>query len=383
MATKYTQHFNPSLTSQSEPIPGENQIQNNAGGYAYAIDCWTQLNRFLLLGSEGGTFYVSEHKLTVENAQNVIACIRQDGVRAVQVITDISTNTRAPKNDPAIFALALVKTYGDVAAKRALYAAIPKVCRIGTHLFQFCQCVQDMASWSRGLRTAVGKWYTEMPIAHLELQLVKYRQRQGWTHRDVLRLSHPKTNSEKNPLLKYAVGKVEDPQTLGGMIAAYERISQPNVKVKEVVEAIQEYRLPWEAIPTEMTKDKAVWEALLPHMGYTALLRNLAKMTSIGFLASNLDSNTKLVVEKLSKVAGDRVHPMAVLLALKTYASGHGFKGSLTWSPVRSVVDILSDAFYLAFGKHLINGIFLIIDYPTRLSLAKTGSYQGNPQLVF
>jgi 60 kDa SS-A/Ro ribonucleoprotein len=352
MSTNYTKHFNPTLTSQSEAIPGENQIANNAGGYGYALDCWTQFTRFLIIGAEGGTFYVGEKKLTQENAKNVLECIKQDGVKAVRLIVDVSTSTRAPKNDPAIFALALVKVFGDPAAKQAMYAAIPKVCRIGTHLFQFCQYIQDMSSWSRGLRTAIGNWYADMTLEKLELQLVKYRQRQGWTHKDVLRLSHPKeTNPEKNQLLKYAVGKIEDPQTLGGMIAAFERISQPKVKAKEIVAAIQEYKLPWEAIPTEMMKDRDVWVALLPHMGYTALLRNLARMTACDVFGSNLDSNVQLVMEKLSMVEKERVHPMAILLALKTYSSGHGHKGSLSWSPVRSIVDILSDAFYLSFGN--------------------------------
>jgi 60 kDa SS-A/Ro ribonucleoprotein len=41
---------------------------------------------------------------------------------------------------------------------------------------------------------------------------------------------------------------------------------------------------------------------------------------------------------------------MAVLCALKTYAQGRGMRGSLTWSPVRRIVDALDRAFYLAFG---------------------------------
>ena len=40
-------------TSQSERIPGrKDQVKNNAGGYVFAIDSWTQLDRFLILGSE-------------------------------------------------------------------------------------------------------------------------------------------------------------------------------------------------------------------------------------------------------------------------------------------------------------------------------------------
>ena len=39
--------------------------------------------------------------------------------------------------------------------------------------------------------SAVGRWYTERPVDQLAYQLVKYRQRGGWTHRDMLRLASP------------------------------------------------------------------------------------------------------------------------------------------------------------------------------------------------
>jgi 60 kDa SS-A/Ro ribonucleoprotein len=44
-----------------------------------------------------------------------------------------------------------------------------------------------------------------------------------------------------------------------------------------------------------------------------------------------------------------RVHPVALLVALKTYAQGRGVRGDGTWTPVPQVVDALNAAFYLAF----------------------------------
>src|SRR5262249_18578262 len=48
-------------------------------------------------------------------------------------------------------------------------------------------------------------------------------------------------------------------------------------------------------------------------------------------------------------LAKARVHPLALLVAHATYASGRGLKGSLSWDPVREIVDGLDEAFYLAF----------------------------------
>ena len=183
MAT-YAQHFSTRQTPQSQPIPGSNQVQNEAGGYSFPVSDWDRLDRFLILGAEGGTYYASERKLTVENAKAVMRCLTADGVRTVARIVEISEAGRAPKNDPAIFALAMA-----VANKPAIpgaFAAVPNVCRIGTHLFQFAESVQAFRGWGRGLRRAIGQWYTHGKEAEqLAYQVTKYQQRNGWSHRDL------------------------------------------------------------------------------------------------------------------------------------------------------------------------------------------------------
>jgi 60 kDa SS-A/Ro ribonucleoprotein len=83
------------------------------------------------------------------------------GVRAVNRIVEISDSGRAPKNDPAIFALALVATHGNNEAKALAFQNLAKVCRIGTHLFHFAGYVNALRSWGRGLRNAVGRWSAE------------------------------------------------------------------------------------------------------------------------------------------------------------------------------------------------------------------------------
>jgi 60 kDa SS-A/Ro ribonucleoprotein len=125
------------LTPQNQPIPGSEQVPNSAGGYAWTVDDWKRLDRFLILGSEGGSYYASERALTAENASAVLRCIQADGLRTVKRIVEISDAGRAPKNEPAIFALALACAHGDPATRRAVAEALPKVCRTGTHLFHF------------------------------------------------------------------------------------------------------------------------------------------------------------------------------------------------------------------------------------------------------
>ena len=56
----FSQHVSTRLrrlvTPQAEPILGSTQLPNSAGGYAWAVDRWTRLDRFLVLGTEGGTY---------------------------------------------------------------------------------------------------------------------------------------------------------------------------------------------------------------------------------------------------------------------------------------------------------------------------------------
>ena len=141
-------------TPQSLPIAG--QVPNSAGGHAWAVDEWAQLRRFLVLGTEGGSFYASEVPLTRESARAVQECLDRDGPRTVAEIVAVSRTGRAPKNDPAIFALAMAAGLGDEPTRQAALAALPDVCRTGTHLFHFATFVEEFRGWGRALRRAVG-----------------------------------------------------------------------------------------------------------------------------------------------------------------------------------------------------------------------------------
>jgi len=85
----------------------------------------------------------------------------------------------------------------------------------------------------------------------------------------------------------------------------------------------------------------------------TAAIRNLATMTRVGVLEPGSGGTAKVVAQlgDAERIRQARVHPIAVLAALQTYASGHGVRGRGTWSPVREIVDALDGAFYTAFGN--------------------------------
>lgn len=345
---KYTDHFSTKRTSQNQPIPRSTQVPNNAGGYAWQIDDWTRLDRFLILGTEGGTYYVSEQDLTVKNAESVLRCLEMNGSRVVDRVVEISVSGRAHKNDPALFVLALAASCGNDQVRRYALESLTAVARTGTHLFTFLEYVQAFRGWGRGLREAVAGWYTRKDIHTLAYQVVKYRQRNGWTHADALRKAHP-VSSTHNGLFKWIVD--QDPVPPIPLVQAFVQ-AQVATTTAEIVDLITTYDLPRECIPTVYLNDPDVWRALLVNMPLTALIRNVGKLGSVGVLVPGAWDAITAVCDKLDNseiIRRARVHPISVLAAMLTYTQGHGERGNLTWTPVAQVLDALDGAFYPSF----------------------------------
>lgn len=348
-------------------------VQNSTSGFGWQVSPWDQFNRFLILGSEGGTYYASAQKVTEDNTKVVRKVVADEGVRAVARIVEVSTRGLAYRVDPAIYALALAACSKDPEVQAAVVNAVPLVCRTGTHLLHFVHYANDLRSWGRSLRRMVGNWYLNSAVDDLAYQMVKYQSRDGFAHSDVLRLTHVRTDQmDRNALFRWALGagyaarKVERraPTLRTVKYGAVRKSELPDIvkgfeKAKEATSAravaklIGEYRLTREMIPTQFLNDAEVWEALLERMPLTATIRNLGKMTEVGLLKP-LSSAAKLVTDRLGDVEylrKSRIHPLAVLVASRVYGSGKGIKGSLAWTPVPAIQSALDSAFYGTFDN--------------------------------
>lgn len=350
---RYAQHCSTRVTSQTDQAR-DDQVVNSAGGFVFQLDCWGRLDRFLILGVDGPTYYASEKQLVKENAKCVQDCLKADGPRTVARIVEISDAGRAPKNDAAIFALAMAAASPQEDTRRAALQALPKVCRIGTHLFHF---MRDLGAFrthtGRMLTKHLASWYADKSPEKLAYEVLKYQQRDGWSHRDVLRLAHPKPPSpEHGAIYGWVTGKLdlkEKRDRLPVLLGQYEQLKYADEAA--CVRMIRDYGFTHEMIPTEHKQSKEVWAALLEKMPITALIRNLAKMTAVG-LFGPMGEATRLAAERLTNVdllKKGRVHPIALLSALRVYQQGHGEKGKLSWTPQREIVYALNEAFYLAF----------------------------------
>lgn len=346
------------------------QILNAAGGYTYAVDDWARLHRFLTLGTDGGTFYTTDSTLTRETAEVVLRLAAVDAVGLVHRIVEVSEAGRAPKPNPALFALAIAAAADDVDGRRAAMAALPRVARTGTQLFLFAGYVEQFRGWGPTLKRAVAQWYTEPPVDRLAYQLVKYRQRGGWSHRDLLRLASPSgvVDPVRRIALNWAVGKgLGDTEQRSSaarpavrvqvvpdelaVIADFEDAQAATTAAQWVQIIGRGHGLSWEMLPDAALAQPAVWEALIARgMPQTALMRQLPRLTQLGLLAGDTGAVVAAQLADAARLAKARVHPINVLVAQRTYASGQGVRGQGEWRPVPRIADALDAAFYAAYG---------------------------------
>ena len=343
----------------------ERQVENHAGGYVYEVDSAARLRRFLVLGTEGGTFYASQKDLTKENVQFLKTFASMEPAHYYSVLHDADRDNIAPRHSTVLLALAVLYTHTeDKETRDEIKAQFTSFVRTGTHLFEFVEYVTMFRKWGRGLRSIISSWYTTKKPSDLAYLLVKYRQRGGWTHRDLLRLAHgtKDATSDMRNVIDYAVHgivTIEDASKTGKFTTVNDDVLPEVITQFEQAKAgtlspVDATALSWEMLPTEALKDPLTWVALIQrgNLPYTAMLRNLGRMTSIGVFSDG--PTLRAVVARLidpEQVKRSRVHPFNVLTALKTYSGGHGFRGSLSWTPKQAIVDALDAAFYAAFGN--------------------------------
>jgi 60 kDa SS-A/Ro ribonucleoprotein len=348
-----------------QSVAGE--VLNKHGGYVFQVTPLEQLRRFLILGAEvGGTCFFGERELVAKNVRLVFDICKTEPDAAINEIVTVATSGRAAKMAPTIVALAIAASVPQT-AKLAL-GAVPRVLKTGTMFLEWVSAVDTIRGWGPALRTAVGEWYFSQGISGATYQTLKYRDRGGWTHRDVLRKAHPRTlpGGEFSILFDYLTHGNTSLMGNGDVwrqIHAFESL-KAGVSVQEAVNLIHDNRLTHEMVPSEYQRHPEVMEALLAHMPIGATVRQLGRYGAKGLLDGG--SMVRVVLERLSnegQVRASRIHPVALLSALRVYGQGHGERGSLSWEQNRSILSQLEKTFYMAFdnvepiGKEVVVGI--------------------------
>lgn len=333
------------------------QVKNNTGGYVYKTSDREAFTRFMILGTTSNTYYQSAKDLTREALPVLDRVLKSDPDWMLQEILAISEAGRSPKQDAGIFALAYMTLSDDPNVRSKAYDAIPRVCRTGSTYLQFVSEVESLRTmfnkgWGSGLSRGVRNWLYKQDASQLAYQAAKYGSREGWSMHDVLRMTKPSKGGEaRRSTFGWIAGNDYDREALPKILQGVNVVREATT-VDEVVKAITDYKLTREMVPAAWLKEPKVWEALVPGMPMGALLRNLGTLSARGLLNEGSDYS-RLVQSKFANaeaIREARLHPYNIALAMKTYAQGHGTRGSQSWNVNKRIVGALEDAIDLSFG---------------------------------
>ncbi len=350
----------------------DDQVQNSAGGFVFEVSGLEKLNRFLMIGTEGGSFYASEKKLTMDNLANIAKMVESQGMDVARRTHEVSTRGLAHRQGPTLMVWALLIAKAEGETKTWVRDHTHEIVRTPTMLFQLAEYLKSLGvSLGRaGTRKALGSFYSSRNAGQLAYQSAKYWSRNGWNHQQMLRTVHPKGFSDEaaHAVMQCIGGKItpaqlEDqigPNHMSGMARALDAGSD----VKAVAKIVEDYALTWEMVPTEVLNDPKIWDVLVPNSGYMALVRNLTRLTRNGWLAP-ASSNRKWMISHLTDqdaIHRSKIHPFALFLASGAYGKGTNQRSIgwynndqqqrskvQTWTPVTGITDALDEAFYLAF----------------------------------
>jgi hypothetical protein len=204
MKTAMSAHNNPAARiriPQTIGLPG--QIANNAGGYSFPLPLEQEWTRYLIIGSkaDNGSFYQCGGAIATTISRCVMAAVSSPTTceHLIRDIVDVSMNARAPKQEMTMMSLAAAIVFPpDNTCKAQALAAINQVCRIPTHLFMLVQYIRDISQdkknpgkgFGKGVRRALTEYYTSRGGLELAVLVTKYKNREGWTHEDLISLLH-------------------------------------------------------------------------------------------------------------------------------------------------------------------------------------------------
>lgn len=190
------------------------------------------------------------------------------------------------------------------------------------------------AAVKRGISDAAVRLYNEYSVAKYD------SDSKGFTIPDVIKLVHPAPKDLKQAVLfKHAMERRFDsstpvPEELTMLTERKKYLAMGSDELRDLLrseagsDALKSAGLTWEAIAGKVGLDAGIWEALIPNMGYMALIRNLRNFEKEGVSDVVLDEVARRLADP-DEVAKSRQLPFRFLSAYNavsgvTYDSWNG-----------------------------------------------------------
>ncbi|MBI5961107.1 MAG: TROVE domain-containing protein [Chloroflexi bacterium] len=298
----------------------------------------------LLTNTLTGTFYAQESELLKES---------------------LGLHLSMTQNDPAFAARALVHARSEGLMRLQPIVGLAYLAKANLTLFHkvFSRVIQtpgDLTDFveivrggvapggmGRSIKTAINLWLNGLSEYHA----IKYATGgQGYSLRDVLRVTHPKPLTPAQDAIFIWLTDAEkwnqpDRRALTPQIDAFEQLKriETNGSDQAAVRAlIAQGRLPYEVVTGMIKPDQDTWSGLMRQMPYMALMRHLNTLQRAGVLA--IESNARYVVDRLVSIDALR---KAKILPFQLFTAYRNFKAEVPAE--RLVAEALTEAMDHAF----------------------------------
>lgn len=327
--TKFGNTYGKTQRQGSTPIRSTGTTVNHEGTTAYSRDAKSDL---FLLGvmnfvSED-TFYESAQTRDDRFARLVHQVTAEDPDWVAQFIPWLR-NEANMRSAAVVAACEYVKAGGpnarkvvDSACSRADEPAEVLAYWIGVHGKPIPSSVK------RGVADATRRLYNEYSVSKYDGNSKQFR------FADVIQLSHAKPRDEKqSALYKYTLdsryGSVPSTDQLP-MLTLRKQINSGEITRDQLLadpELMKKAGMTWESLSGLGQMDAKAWEAVIPNMGYMALLRNLRNFEQAGISAKSRNYVVKYLSDP-ENVAKSRQLPFRFWSAYKN-TSGLGYASAI------------------------------------------------------
>ena len=294
-------------TARMERAPSENegtsghpnlissrQSRNEAGGAAFKANEIDILTRHLIVSKSR---LIPENRKEVrKNVRDLVVNLINEGKRddLMHKIWTLSIEGRCCNRSNLVYCLAFCARYRgpkegvqDVAQAQLLKKVrqdacniVTEVCCTPTDLFQFVADFETIgkdlygcSGWGRAFKRAIRKWYLEKEGKKLAYFVTKYQRRYNWSHKDLLKLSHPKVDNKKGShaaVFRYVTRgykaiqewmdwtpKEEDLCDTLGVLYAVHQASRTD-QIETIIDLVRNHGLVHEQVPNKFLKNRQV-----------------------------------------------------------------------------------------------------------------------------
>jgi len=296
----------------------------------------------LLTNTLGGTFYASEEKLLRESL-GLHAQMTQDSPQFAAKAIVYARNEGLMRMQPVIGLAHLAKRHPQIA--RQIFS---RVILTPGDLADFVEIVRGGVVGSKGMGRAIKRMIANWLLNLSEYHALKYATGgQGYAIRDILRLVHPKTTSEKqNTIFMYLTqpDKWLDTRSraLTPQLEAFEMLKKSPPDEYEGL--IASGKLPYEIVTGVIQPDKSLWSSLMRQMPYMALMRHLNTLQKAGVLADQ--DNAAYVATRMNDA--ENIHK-AKILPFRLFTAYKMF------NPQNHVEQAVSESLVSAIDKSFVN----------------------------